>query len=134
MLMCTSSQQHNDCRCQHPHEWQTQVYQRTAKDRSNDAAASSGCPFCSGRVACPCSSLKASHPHIAEQWHPTRNGALRPEQCRPGSGKKVWWQHTAADGALHEWATKIDLRTREGGTGCPFCNLDWRVSVIADAC
>jgi len=28
------------------------------------------------------------HPKICEQWHPTKNGALKPEKFTPGQAKK----------------------------------------------
>jgi very-short-patch-repair endonuclease len=37
-------------------------------------------------------SLAFLNPKVAGEWHPTKNGKLRPEDVTPGSGKKVWWQ------------------------------------------
>ena len=32
--------------------------------------------------------LEYLYPHIAKQWHPTKNGNLKPSQVTPGSDKK----------------------------------------------
>jgi hypothetical protein len=36
-------------------------------------------------------SLVVTHPSLAKEWHPTKNGGLRPQDFTHGSGKKVWW-------------------------------------------
>ena len=98
--------------CNHPHEWEVSV--------GHCALHGTGCPFCSGHRTCPCNSLAALHPHIAAQWHPTRNGKLSPEEVSPSSNKRVWWRHESPDGALHEWPASIAKRTG-AKTGCPLC-------------
>ncbi|MFG3285286.1 zinc-ribbon domain-containing protein [Streptomyces sp. NPDC048111] len=62
-------------------------------------------------------SLAARFPHIAEQWHPHRNGELTPTQVTAGSGKEVWWLCAAG----HAWRAGIDQRVGRG-TGCGFCS------------
>ena len=37
-------------------------------------------------------SLAETHPEIAKQWHPTKNGSLTPFDLSIGSGKLVWWK------------------------------------------
>ena len=59
--------------------------------------------------------LKDSHPDIAAEWHPTKNGSLKPEQFTPGSAEPIWWE--CKNG--HEWNTQIKSRTH--GSGCPYC-------------
>ena len=56
------------------------------------------------------------YPDLAAQWHPTRNGQLRPQQVTTGSGKKVWWRCPAD----HDWEAVVYSRTK-AGTGCPVC-------------
>lgn len=56
-------------------------------------------------------------PHLVEQWHPTKNGTLRPEDVSRGSQRKVWWLCQSAPD--HVWQTCASNRVR--GTGCPFC-------------
>ena len=57
------------------------------------------------------------YPDIAKQWHPTKNGDLRPENFTKRSGKKVWWKCPKGDD--HEWDATINNRTN--GQGCPLC-------------
>jgi hypothetical protein len=59
----------------------------------------------------------ATIPELAEQWHPTRNGDLRPEHVVAGTAKKLWWKCPVDD--HHEWQTNGYHRTN--GQGCPFC-------------
>ena len=35
--------------------------------------------------------LATLHPALAKEWHPTKNGNLKPGDVSPGSSKKVWW-------------------------------------------
>ena len=35
--------------------------------------------------------LQTINPRLASQWHPTKNGNLKPEQVTFGSRRKVWW-------------------------------------------
>ena len=66
--------------------------------------------------ACPASdSLSHRRPDLAEQWHPTLNGTLKPYQVHARSNKKVWWQ--CADG--HEWEAVVGNRARSLVAGCP---------------
>ncbi|MBU6450473.1 MAG: hypothetical protein KGS72_01750 [Cyanobacteria bacterium REEB67] len=82
------------------------------------------CPFCRGKKASSTNNLNL-YPAIAKQWHPTKNGKLKPNQVCTGSSKKVWWR--CKKGADHEWSARIMTRTRGGG-GCPFC-MNQKVSV-----
>ncbi len=61
--------------------------------------------------------LTTRSPDIAAQWHPTRNGDLRPDQMSAGTNAKVWWR--CEEG--HEWETRVSNRT-SGGDGCPVCS------------
>ena len=45
--------------------------------------------------------LSFSHPELAAQWHPTKNGEKTPADVTAGSGEKVWW--TCPKGLDHEW-------------------------------
>ena len=57
------------------------------------------------------------HPDIAKEWHPTKNGDLKPENFSYGSETKVWWKCSKGDD--HEWEAAIKNRSR--GRGCPKC-------------
>lgn len=75
-----------------------------------------GCPLCAGKRIVPgVNDLATTHPEIAAQWHPTKNGSIRPDKIGAGSHKKVWWQDHG-----HEWISIVDNRTRLGN-GCAVC-------------
>lgn len=61
--------------------------------------------------------LKQTHPDLANEWHPTKNGTLTPEHLTFGSNKKVWWQCVHG----HEWEVSPNSRTARP-TGCPYCS------------
>lgn len=63
-------------------------------------------------------SLLSTHPQIAQQWHPTKNGYLKPELFSPGSHKIVWWKCPLEND--HEWRSEI--RGRVKGADCQICN------------
>lgn len=93
--------------CEKGHEWQAVIDARVRYK--------TGCPICSGRVALKgVNDLATTHPQIAAEWHPTKNGELKPENFKIGSDKVVWWKCYKG----HEWKTNIYHRQ---GTGCPEC-------------
>jgi hypothetical protein len=61
--------------------------------------------------------LQALYPELSAEWHPVKNGTLRPDEVKPFSGKKVWWRCRVDPS--HEWQAKIQNRTL--GDGCPMC-------------
>jgi very-short-patch-repair endonuclease len=63
-------------------------------------------------------SLAAIKPDIARQWHPTKNGEVRPNDVMSASGMKAWWMCEAN----HEWESQIYSRTSSNQTGCPICS------------
>lgn len=92
------------------HEWSTTLAQRGVED--------TGCPFCSRRRLSVTNHLATLFPDVARQWHPTRNGVLRPDMLMPHSKRAVWWKCKVA--ADHEWRAPVFYRTRLG-KGCPCC-------------
>ncbi|MGY4785042.1 zinc-ribbon domain-containing protein [Rhodococcus opacus] len=83
-----------------------------------------GCPPCGRKRAGlaralpkPGKSLADLHPTIAAEWHPHRNGGLRPDAVKPGSSKKAWWRCQLD----HEWEALPKSRTGPG-SGCPTCS------------
>ena len=52
------------------HEWEAAVVQRSS---------GYGCPFCRGTRVSRTNSLAARFSAVARQWHPTKNGKLRPD-------------------------------------------------------
>lgn len=98
-------------RCSLGHSWQAMVFSRTKEKGA-------GCPYCTGRkVLAGFNDLGTLKPKLAEQWHRTLNGELKPKDVTLGSNRKVWWQC----GAGHVWQAAIYSRTRAKGTGCPIC-------------
>ena len=94
--------------CSNGHEWQTEV-----KERSGG----SGCPCCAGKNGLTeKTNLAAIYPELAAQWHPTRNGNLKPHMMMLRSKKKVWW---VCPSCGRDWEALISNRTR--GSGCAIC-------------
>ena len=94
-------------KCSNGHEWQATISARTTFN--------TGCSICSGRIVDRgVNDIVTTHPEIAAEWHPTKNGDLKPSDFKIGSDKLVWWM--CARG--HEWKTNIYHRQ---STGCPDC-------------
>lgn len=85
---------------------------------NNRASKGSGCPRCAGRVPKEGQTLGDLYPEIAAQWHPTRNGAVKPTDVAPKSGKKRWWLCPACS---HQWQATPNNRVGHGA-GCPHCS------------
>jgi len=77
------------------------------------------CPYCAGKKVDDTNSLLTHFPQIAKEWHPTKNGDMKPYDYAKFSHKKVWWQCKV--NKEHEWEVSIASRTSKGTTGCPFC-------------
>ena len=60
--------------------------------------------------------IMTTHPKIAAEWHPVKNGDLLPSQVSYGSNKKVWWLGKCG----HEWEAAIEKRILRN-QGCPYC-------------
>ena len=96
-------------KCEKGHEWQAIIEDRVKKGNR--------CPYCAGKKAIPGENdLATVRSDIAAEWHPTKNGALTPDQCLPLSNKKVWWRCSKG----HEWEAIIGSRVSKG-SGCPYC-------------
>ena len=94
------------------HEWDAKIANRTINGR--------GCPICAGqKVLEGFNDLNTTDPELAKEWHPTRNGDLKPTEISRGTGKKVWWQCIKYPD--HEWDAVISSRSLTG-RGCPFCS------------
>jgi hypothetical protein len=64
--------------------------------------------------------LFALFPEISSEWHPTKNGKLRPEQVTHGSQKVVWWK------CHKKHAYKIAIYKKVGGYQCSICREEYR--------
>ena len=90
------------------HEWPSTV---------NNRANGNGCPYCAGQKVCEDNNLEFLYPNLAKEWHPTKNGDLKPTDVTPGSHQKVWWR--CLKNKEHEWKTTV--ASRANGTGCREC-------------
>lgn len=89
-------------------EWQAMVKSRVA---------GCGCPVCANRtIQQGDNDFATTHPELAKQWHPTKNGALTPQDVTAGTHRKVWWMCEKG----HEWQAAVFSRTANGA-GCPVC-------------
>ena len=83
----------------------------------------SGCPYCCvpSKKVCIHNSILITNAEISKQWHPIKNGYLKPENYSVGSGKKIWWlcDKKCPQGCLHEWEAVISSRNR---CVCPYCS------------
>lgn len=94
--------------CSEGHSWQAVISNR---------AKGHGCPYCSGLlVISGINDLLTVNPELAKEWHPTKNGDIKPENVLPSTSKKAWWLCNKG----HEWQAAIGSRT--AGNGCPFCS------------
>ena len=90
------------------HEWKASVKMRNTGN---------GCPYCSGRRVLPgFNDLATVNPNLAAEWHPDKNGDLRPSDVTTGASVTVWWKCCQG----HEWQATIKSRSR--GSGCPVCS------------
>ena len=96
--------------CSEGHEWRAVIKSRVEGN---------GCPVCSNRVAVTgLNDLESAYPLIANKnWHPSKNGSLKPSQVVSKSERKVWWRCNLG----HEWQTTVSSRTFSK-SGCPYCS------------
>ena len=84
----------------------------------NHRSRGMGCPCCSGRVPkIGVNDLETVNPALAKEWHPTKNGNLKPNMILPKSGKNVWWLCSKCG---HEWLSTPHCRS--AGKNCPCCS------------
>ena len=91
------------------HEWQS-----TGATRVSGA----GCGVCSGKVVVTSNCMATTHPELAAEFHPTKNGDHTPDNLTARSDKKLWWKCPKGDD--HEWQTTAGNRSNNG-TACPIC-------------
>lgn len=92
------------------HEWID-----TAAHRSSGRK----CPYCSGKkLLSGFNDIQTTHPVVAAEWHPTKNGNLKPTAVTRGSNRKVWWYSHG-----HEWRSVVSSRTTSK-QGCAICSGD----------
>ena len=104
------------------HEWEAVI--------SSRALSGNGCSKCGyknwlqdNKTSIKTNNLQETHPEVAKQWHPTKNGNITPEMRTAGSVFKAWWICDKG----HEWEATINRRTKGSGkhknrgSGCHYC-------------
>jgi superfamily II DNA or RNA helicase len=89
------------------HEWETKIVERLK----------TGCPHCDGKKLSITNSLEVRYPSLAKEWHPTKNGELKPNKVFGGGKRKYWWKCEKGDD--HEWEASVQKRA--AGQGCSIC-------------
>jgi hypothetical protein len=96
--------------CKNGHEWETKISNRTLQNN--------GCNECKKTTRSSVEkelNLTITHPELAMQWHPVKNGMITPHHVTKGSHKKVWWSGECR----HEWEAQVYARAE--GNNCPVC-------------
>jgi len=93
------------------HEWQTVP---------KSIVHGTNCAVCSGKRIVLSNCLVTTHPEMAAQWHPVKNGALTAYDVGAGSNKNIWWK--CDKGEDHEWVVRPNSRVTFKNK-CPFCTL-----------
>jgi DNA-directed RNA polymerase subunit RPC12/RpoP len=94
------------------HVWQALVLSRTTLN--------TGCPCCCNKQLSVTNCLTVLNPKAAKDWHPKKNGKLKPEHVLAYTFKKAWFKCSTCK---HEWRTSPQLRTARG-YGCPSCRYE----------
>ena len=90
------------------HEWEASILNRVNGAR---------CPYCFGKkIQKGFNDFESFYPELAKEWHPTLNGALKPDQISKFSGIDYWWQCEKG----HSWNTSASQRAK--GRTCPYCS------------
>ena len=64
-------------------------------------------------------------PALAREWHPVKNGTLKPDQITLGAELKVWW---LCSECKHEWQAFVGNR-HYNGAGCVECRKKERLGL-----
>lgn len=99
------------CREGPDHEWTARVNERVYFN--------SGCPFCRNHRLSVTNNLATLSPQLAKEWHPSKNGRLKPADVVAYTTKPFWF--LCQEG--HSYQKPLHLRLRYG-SGCPQCRLD----------
>ena len=101
-------------------EWPATIYSRLY----GNAGQGLGCPYLTGHaVSVGFNDLAFRYPELAKEWHPTKNGDLKPTDVTVGTQRKVWWYLPYDDKATgkhfdFEWLDSIAERVN--GSKCPY--------------
>lgn len=96
--------------CSEGHEWEMSIAARTSSKR--------GCIYCNGRsILVGFNDLATTHPEMANEFHPLKNGKFTPQNVTSGTNKRVWW--ICKEG--HEWNNILSSRVFQNHC-CPVCS------------
>lgn len=88
------------------------------KSKISNRVHGRGCPACAGKALyVGHNDFATTEPALAKEWHPTKNGALKPSDVMRGEARKVWWQCPLG----HAYLASLNKRTSDR-TGCPICH------------
>lgn len=94
----------------------------------NNRAIRLSCACCKGKkVVEGINDLATTHPNLAAEWHPTKNGELKPINVSYGRATKVWW--ICPEGHVYQ----ASIPHRSSGTNCPICNAGRQTSFAEQA-
>ena len=99
-------------RCENGH-----AFTRSPLQMGHDAS----CPTCALAEA----SLAKLFPELAEEWHPSRNGEIGPDQVDPEHTMLAWWQCSKG----HEFQATVRARTKSSRR-CPTCFGNWSLDQL----
>ncbi len=98
------------------------------KAKISNRANGRGCACCKNKVIVPgVNDLATTHPKLAAEWHPTRNGDLKPTDVSYGMATRVWWL------CLEGHPYQATILHRSSGTNCPKCNSGRQTSFAEQA-
>lgn len=67
--------------------------------------------------------ISITHPEVAKEWHPTKNGDLTPDDVTYGSTVNAWWLCSTCK---HEWELTITRKSlsfrKYNSNACPVCS------------
>ena len=99
-------------------EWQAKI-----SNRNNDR----GCPYLNGKkILKGFNDLQTVNPELAKQWHPIKNGNLKPTQVTANTDKKIWWLLPYNDqktGKHYDFEWQATIAHRNNGRGCPYLTV-----------
>lgn len=90
-------------------EYESSIYGRNSENY--------GCPYCAGQKVNHTNSLATLRPDLVFQWHPIKNGNLKPDDVTCGLRMKVWWLGNCG----HTFMASIGERANRG-SNCPYCS------------
>jgi hypothetical protein len=90
------------------HEWETSVVNRTAQGNTCKECKKNAFAFADDN-------LGVTHPELASEWHPIKNGLITVDMVSRGHHYAAHWLGKCG----HEWEAKVYARV--GGNGCPVC-------------